>query len=437
MYCKHCGVGLPAGARFCARCGTEVDLARLELASRQAAKITARFPGSGWMARGPGVLAVLGAVFLRNKRGTLVGILGAWFNIPLAVMLGAVGGVVGAVTGAISGSYVGTGTVSRLNTLLRFFGLPFRAEDLLPTAGAQIGGIVGAIVGGMNGAWSIGWTTLVWPWRLLYDSDPIWPYGVAISQVVVAIVVGLLYVAVVAIAEPLILRATGCRRMSTREAEWVMPMVFEAAARLGLSSVPRVVIDDRDEPRAGAAIRHIVITRGLIDKLDYHRLEVAAVIAHELAHWRNGDSVARSWSKGVALPLVLLYNLGEWLLRKPRLWLFFFALRLLFWAVRVTARVLVLPVQRATWRNAEYAADAAAAEAGYGHTLRRALILLHEDFDQVRSGWDRAILATHPPVELRLERLELPGAHYGLLDYHPIGRALPTWSPDPSVEKDP
>jgi Zn-dependent protease with chaperone function len=427
------------------------------------------------MSRGPGVFPVLRAVFLRNKGGAAAGILGAWFNIPLAIMMAAIGGVVGAVQGAINGTYVGEGTVSRLNTVLRFVGLPFTAEELLPTAGVQIGGIVGAIIGALRGAWTIGLRTLTWPWRILYEIDPIRPFGVAISQIVVAIAVGWLYVGGVALAEPFLLRIRGCRPMSTREAEWIMPMVFEAAARLGLRSVPRIVIDDRDEPQAGAGMRHIIINRGLIDQLDYHRTEVGAVIAHELAHWRNGDSFARAWSKGVALPLVLIYNLGERLAfetdtqkvsfdfqtkggrfvfglgprRQSRrlisvgavlLGVFrivFFFLPLLFWAAKVTARVLVLPVQAATWRNAEYRADADAAEAGYGHALRRALILLHEDFDLVRSGWDRAILAFHPPLELRLDRLELPGAHYGLLDYHPIGRFLPTWSPDPPVEKDP
>jgi hypothetical protein len=95
---------------------------------------------------------VLRAVFLRNKGGAAAGILGAWFNIPLAIMMAAIGGVVGAVQGAINGTYVGEGTVSRLNTVLRFVGLPFTAEELLPTAGVQIGGIVGAIIGALRGA---------------------------------------------------------------------------------------------------------------------------------------------------------------------------------------------------------------------------------------------------------------------------------------------
>jgi Zn-dependent protease with chaperone function len=438
VFCEHCGLALPAGAPVCPRCGAPVEHPPPQPPPDPADRIRVRYPGAGRTPRGPGARAVLGAVLLRNVRGTVAGIFGAWFNVPFTVMMGAAGAVIGAVTGAVNGTFIGAGMNSRINTFLTWiFPIPVKAEDLLPTAGAQIGGIIGAILGGLNGAWTLGWMAFVWPWQKVYESDPIWPVGLALGQVVVAVVVGFLFVAYMAIMEPFMLKVSGARRLSEREAAWIMPLVYEAAGRMGLTSLPRVLIDDRSDANAHAGIGHIVINRGLIVALDYRRTEVVAVIAHELAHWRNGDAVAMAWSKGVALPLYVMYELGTKLLQVTHVRPLHFLLRFLFWSILFTTERLVLPVQAATWREAEYRADAAAAQAGYGHQLRRALILIHKGVDGARSGWERAILAMHPPLELRLERLESrPHQTYGLSDYHPIGRVLPSWTPDPTVEKD-
>lgn len=51
---------------------------------------------------------------------------------------------------------------------------------------------------------------------------------------------------------------------------------------------------------------------------------------------------------------------------------------------------------------------------GYGEDLYRALALRGHGFDGARSGWDAAVLATHPHTELRLERLEGTGRDYHL-----------------------
>jgi Zn-dependent protease with chaperone function len=439
VFCEQCGSTLPAGAPVCPRCGAPVDHPPPQPPPDPADRIRVRYPNAGRAPRGPGVRAVLGAVLLRNVRGTLAGIFGAWFNVPFTILMGAAGAVIGAVTGAINGTFVGVGMNSRINTFLTWiFPIPVKAEDLLPTAGAQIGGIIGAILGGLNGALTLGWMAFAWPWQRLYESDPIWPVGIALGQVVVAVVVAFLYVAYRAVMEPSRLKTGGARRLSAREAAWIMPMVYEAADRLGLTSLPRILIDDSSVANANASIGSLVINRGLITTLDYRRTEVIGVIAHELAHWRNGDAIALAWSKGIALPLYLLYELGTKLLRATTIRPLHLLLRMVFWSVLFTTERLVLPIQATTWREAESRADAAAAQAGYGHQLRRALILMHKGADGAWSGWDRAILATHPPVELRLERLEQrPHQTYGLSDHHPIGRVLPSWTPDPTVEKDP
>ena len=81
----------------------------------------------------------------------------------------------------------------------------------------------------------------------------------------------------------------------------------------------------------------------------------------------------------------------------------------------VTVRYVVLPVQRHGWRECEYRADAAAAAAGYGEALRRALSHMRS-FEAGRGGWEETVHAMHPPVELRMERLETPGRRYPARD---------------------
>jgi Zn-dependent protease with chaperone function len=223
--------------------------------------------------------------------------------------------------------------------------------------------------------------------------------------------------------------------MSRREADWLMPIVDECAGRLGLRSLPRILVDDRREANAHTGIRHIVINYGLLEQLEYDREAIGGVLAHELAHWRDGDAIGMAWTKGVALPLYLLYEFAERLLGLARSRPMHFVVRFLFWSVIVTTRYFVIPIQAGLWRRGEYRADAAAAAAGYGEGLRAALTHLRHSFDGERSGWDRAICATHPPNELRLERLEQPGKSYPLHDDHPLLKAMPRHIPGSTVEK--
>ncbi|MET7423402.1 M48 family metalloprotease [Dactylosporangium sp. NPDC005555] len=395
------------------------------------------FPQAGPLGRGPGPRAWLGAVVVRNLRGTAAGIFGAWFNVPFTIMMAAVGAFVGGIVGLFNGSFAGPQVVARVDRLLQWvLPLPMSAGELLPTASAQIGGIIGGIIGAVNGGWTLGWLAFAEPWRRMYHVDALWPVSFAIGQVLVAVFVGALYVAWSTATEAVRLRVSGARRLSRREEEWLMPMVHEAAARLGLRSVPRVLIDDRREANAAAGIRHIVVNQGLLEQLDHDRDQVSGVIAHELAHWRDGDAIALAWAKGVTLPLYLLYELATRLLSVVRNRPLHYLIRFLFWSVIATTRYFVIPVQAGTWRAAEFRADAAAARAGYGAGLYQALTYLRHSFDGQRSGWDAAVLATHPPTELRLEALEQPGRGYPLSSRQPMLRGLPGWAPSSTVDRD-
>lgn len=445
MFCDQCGAALSAGAAACGRCGATVEPLPIPSPRRPAASELLPPPTTpvapvdvdqaGGRPRGPGWATWARSTLGRNLTGTCAGLVAAWFNVPFVVLLAAIGAVFGGLAGVVSGTIAGQGVLSRLDALLTWvFPLPIKAEQLLPTAAAQVGGIVGGILGAVHGAGKLAWMAAVWPWEALAAGDPTWPWAVALGQVVTALVVGALYLVWTVATESVRLRIAGARRLSRREAAWLGPIVAEVTARMGLRAVPRLLVDDRREPNASAYIRHVVINYGLLEQLDYDRDQVAGVLAHELAHWRAGDTVAMAWARGVALPLYLLYELADRLLMVSSRPLHF-VVRVLLWPVLVTVRYLVVPVQARLWRRAEYRADAVAAAAGYGAGLRAALGYLRHSFDGDRSGWDRAVLATHPPNELRLERLEHSDRPGPLREDHPLVRALPGWSDQSTVRK--
>lgn len=443
MFCDQCGQSVPPSSAACPHCRATLEPLPAQPPTPVVVPapptnrhgLLARYPQAGYVPQGAGSRAYISGI-TRNLWGTLAGIVGAWFNMPFVVLAAGIGALFGGLAGVVSGTFAGVGVLSRIDALITWvFPLPVKAKDLLPTAGAQIGGIVGGILGALHGGWELAWMAAAWPWEQLYAEDPTWPIAVALGQIVTALVVALLYVWWSTVAEATRLRVSGARRLSRREAEWLMPIVFEAAERLELTALPRFLVDDRREPNAHAGIRHVVINYGLIDQLDHDRDQVGAIVTHELVHWRDGDAIAMAWARGIALPLFLLYDLASKLLDLARSRPLHFLVRFLFWSVIVTVRRFVLPVQAGLWRRLEYRADALAAAAGYRSGLRGALTYLRRSFDGQRSGWDEAILATHPPNELRLERLEEPERRYPLDEDHPLTRALPGWTHSGTVEK--
>lgn len=431
MFCDQCGRALPdPAAPSCPHCGAPLTPAAVPVVG----PLPVAVPGH--TARGPGWRSWVRATVGRNVPGTLAGIVGAWFAVPMVLLMGGVGAVVGGIAGVVSGTVIGTSMLERIDVLLGYvFPLPVSAGELLPTAAAQIGGVLGGLLGMVSGALTLAIMTAAYPWQQLYAGDPLWPVAVFIGQVLVALLVGGLYVWWSTVTEQVRLYVGGARRLSRREADWLLPILTEAGQRLGLTGLPRLLVDDRREPNAAAGIRHIVINAGLLEQLEYDREQIAGVLAHELAHWRDGDAIAMTWAKGVALPLYLAYELADRMVRAARIRPLQVLVRILFWSVLVTGNHLVLPAQARLWRGQEYRADAAAAAAGYAPGLRQALTYLRSSFDGQRSGWDRTLLASHPPNELRLERLEDTGRVYPIGEDHPLVRALPGFTGDSTVRK--
>jgi Zn-dependent protease with chaperone function len=346
------------------------------------------------------------AGIVRDWRGTVAAVIAGWFGLPVAIALAVVGAVVVGLFGLLGGA----GTANQALADIPVFGEVLGRFALLTGGGlgALIGIFVGLVGGGVGG--------LLLPWLFQYIDDPFVTVLVALLNVALGIGVGVLYTLYGVAFEPLRLRIGGARRMSRREEEFLLPILHECAERFGLPNVPRLRIDDSREPNALAYTRHIVVNRGLLSAFRYDREAVAGVLSHELVHWQNADGVARLFVRGVALPLYLAYAAATWVLRVFDNMLVRFVAIAVSWPVLISVRFFVVPMQSAGSRLAEYRADQGAVRAGHRDGIRKVLGQLQRSFDGSRNGWDEAICASHPPTELRLERLERPGERYRLAD---------------------
>jgi Zn-dependent protease with chaperone function len=360
-----------------------------------------------WNSRPPGygnATIWLASGLFRDRRSLLIALGAAWLNLPLAVLGGGVGLVLGAVAGA------GTGIAASLSDR----GLIPNFDGLFTSALFQVGGIVGGVVGGGLGLVAGFLAGLFGPWLVLFTRPAI-GMALVVGQLIGALLVGMLYVAVSVAAEGWLLRLQGARRMSRRESRLLTPIVEKCAAELGISS-PRVMIDDSNQVKAGAGARHIVLTQGMLDEFRYDPRVLGGVISHELVHWRNADAVARALVRGILLPIYVPYLAIAAVRDRVRNQLLQFLVLMVGWPIDITVRRIVMPIQALDARTAEYMADQGAVLTGHRNGLRHVLGWLHGSLDGARNGWEQTLCATHPPNELRLERLEEPGRDYVLPD---------------------
>jgi heat shock protein HtpX len=221
---------------------------------------------------------------------------------------------------------------------------------------------------------------------------------------------------------------------------YIINTVEGLAIAAGLPA-PRPYIVDDPAPNAFATGRDpqhaaVAVTTGLLDKLD--RQELEGVIAHELAHVRNRDTLVTTVAVVLAGTIVLLSDF-------MRSWFrfgFFFgggddgdsdsdsgggnAIWLLIGlALAILAPLAALMLQMAVSRKREYLADAnGALLTRYPEGLASALRKIAGDPTPLRNankataslwiynplkdhkGAMNSLFETHPPIEERIKRLE-------------------------------
>jgi heat shock protein HtpX len=113
-------------------------------------------------------------------------------------------------------------------------------------------------------------------------------------------------------SDRMVLRMYGAREIGPQDAPRFHAIVAGLAARASMP-MPRVFIMENDQPNAFATGRNpenaaVAATTGLLRMLDER--EVAAVMAHELAHVRNRDSLIMTITATLAGAIGMIANFG-------------------------------------------------------------------------------------------------------------------------------
>ena len=111
-------------------------------------------------------------------------------------------------------------------------------------------------------------------------------------------------------SDSIVLRMHGAREIRRADLPWLHDMVAQLAERAELP-MPRVYIIEQDQPNAFATGRNpenaaVAATTGLLRQLSHE--EVAGVMAHELAHVKNRDTLIMTVTATIAGALSMLAN---------------------------------------------------------------------------------------------------------------------------------
>jgi heat shock protein HtpX len=233
-------------------------------------------------------------------------------------------------------------------------------------------------------------------------------------------------------SDKIVLSLYGAQEVSEAEVPELYRTVRHLAQRANLP-MPRVYVIASPAPNAFATGRNpqhaaVAVTEGTLRLLDHRELE--GVLAHELAHVKNRDTLTMTVAATIASAIMYLANMAQWAAmfggfsrdeenRGGGI------LGLLVAAI--VAPLAATLVQMAISRSREYAADAAGAHmAGNPFGLADALEKLAYATERVPAHVAPAtahlfivnplrgqrfvtLFSTHPPIEERIQRLRRMG----------------------------
>lgn len=223
-------------------------------------------------------------------------------------------------------------------------------------------------------------------------------------------------------ADKIVLRMHNAREVDARAAPQLHGIVRALAERANMP-MPKVYLIDEQHPNAFATGRNphnaaVAATTGLLRILDHD--EVAAVMAHELAHVRNRDTLVMTMTATLAGAIAMLANFGLFFRGNGNQNLIATLLAV------IVAPFAAMLVQLAISRTREYGADRGGAEIhGNPRALASALAKLSQGAQRIpnpvaarnpaasalyivpglaRSG--DSMFSTHPATENRIAALE-------------------------------
>lgn len=266
-----------------------------------------------------------------------------------------------------------------------------------------------------------------WAIGYIFQSDPV--MGIIISVVVLAIYLPITYFS----ATSQVLNMSGATEVSRKQYPQLVDIVEELSIVSRLP-IPKVYVINDPVPNAFATgIKPekgaVAFTTGLLEKLNREELE--GVVAHELAHIRNYDIRLMTICIALVGVIAIIGNFGT------RMFLFGGGRRgggnrksnpiLMIVAIVfvILAPLAAQFVRLAVSRNREYLADASAVEftrnpVGLVNALKKisgndedmknakpatASMYISNPFGKKKKS-KGSLLATHPPMESRIERLE-------------------------------
>ncbi len=237
-------------------------------------------------------------------------------------------------------------------------------------------------------------------------------------------------------ADKIVLRMYNAREVDEASAPDLVRIVRTLADNAGLP-MPRVYIADNPQPNAFATGRNpehaaVCATTGLLKRVNNE--ELAGVLAHELSHVKNRDTLVMTITATIAGAISMLANFAFFMGGRRNSPL---------GAIGVLLVVLMAPlaaalVQMAISRTREYEADhSGALLSGKPLWLASALQHIQDSAEQIDNeeadthpatahmfiinplhGGLAGLFSTHPPTEERIARLKAMAAEMGETPHH-------------------
>lgn len=230
-------------------------------------------------------------------------------------------------------------------------------------------------------------------------------------------------------SDKIVLAMYGAKQLDENTFPEIYTIVKELSRKDNIP-VPKLYLAPTDAPNAFATGRNpghaaVCVTRGILNILN--REELKGVIAHEMSHIKNRDTLIMTIVASIASAIMMLANMARWAAMfggvggrdsRDRSGGIIGIL-----AVSIIAPLAAMLIQLAISRSREYAADESGARlAGSGNGLANALLKLdtaasHYKFNAspqtahlfivnpLRGNFLADLFRTHPATEKRVERL--------------------------------